>query len=153
MVRAFLFIQLIGDMTNECGNKRSVRPGREMDVLSAGRSRRSTVNTGKWPELLWLHVSPRIAPGAVSRSTSRRLDLLSPSLSLFISKLTQCHIDTPSLPSPPAPKILQLTSTTRSMWMSITEKNEFVLACKKNKPQGFFFRVFSLQLPWCGGAM
>lgn len=52
MVTAFLFIQLIGDMTNECGNKLSVRLGREMDVLSAGRSGRSTVSAGKWPELL-----------------------------------------------------------------------------------------------------
>ena len=52
MVRAVLFIQLIGDMTNECGNKRNVRLGREMDVLSAGRSGRSTVSAGKWPELL-----------------------------------------------------------------------------------------------------
>lgn len=36
MVAAFLFMLLIGDMTNEYGNKRSVRPGREMDVLATG---------------------------------------------------------------------------------------------------------------------
>lgn len=52
MVRAFLFIQMIGEMTNECGNKRSVRLRREMNVLSAGRSGTSTVSTGNWPELL-----------------------------------------------------------------------------------------------------
>lgn len=52
MVTAFLFIQLIGDMTNEYGNKRSVRLWREMDVLSAGMSGRSTVSAGKWPEFL-----------------------------------------------------------------------------------------------------
>lgn len=62
MVTAILFIQLIGDMTNECGNKRSVRLRREMDVLSAGRSGTSTVSAGKWPELLEsmsLHSSPQ----------------------------------------------------------------------------------------------
>lgn len=61
MVMAFLFIQLIGDMTNECGNKRSVRLRREMDVLSAGRIGRSTVSAGKWPESFWApHITPEI---------------------------------------------------------------------------------------------
>lgn len=67
MVTGFLFIQLIGDMTNECGNKLSVRPGREMDVLSAGRTGSSTVSAGKWPELLGivsLHTSPHVTSGA-----------------------------------------------------------------------------------------
>ena len=82
MVTAFLFIQLIGDMTNECGNKRSVRPGREMDVLSAGRSGRSTVSAGEWPELLGfmsLHTSPQgPRAGAFSPSSGSLVTHLPP---------------------------------------------------------------------------
>lgn len=69
MVAAFLFMQLIGDITNECGNKRSVsRRGRWM-FSQQGRSRRSTASAGSGPGLLSL--STHITPGSRARSMAR----------------------------------------------------------------------------------
>jgi len=87
MVIAFLFIQLIGDMTNECGNKRSVRLRREMDVLSAGKrgDKYSYCGAGKWPEFLGcmsFHSSPQ---GQSAGTLSLLWSSCHPPFPLFVS--------------------------------------------------------------------
>ncbi|CAB1421400.1 unnamed protein product [Pleuronectes platessa] len=101
-----------------------------MDVLSAGRSRRSTVNTGKWPELLGLHVSTHRSWGCEREHFPSSGPPVTP-LSLFISKLTQCHIDAPSLASPPAPNLLTDLRDLKYLDANQRGKTEFVLACEE----------------------